>query len=180
MPTPQAKREELLFSCYDDDGQQVSPEIAEKLMIVPASTPVECEAPRDPLTLDRLENEEFNGFSKRVKLENFNWVNEEEERLDRYADDIKIELDANIKDLEILIKEKGREKRNPMLSMEEKIGVSREIKKLQAERDKLVLTQHEQVAKIRQDVIDKIDEFEESLNADPVIEPLFTLRWSVV
>lgn len=180
MPTPQAKREELLLSCYDDDGVQVSPEIAEKLMIVPASTPVDCEAPSDPLTLDRLENEEFNGFSKRVKLENFNWVNDEEERLDRYADDIKIELDANIKDLETLIKDKGREKRNPMLSMEEKIGVSREIKKLQAERDKLVLTQHEQVAKIRQDVINKIDEFEESLNANPVIEPLFTLRWSVV
>ena len=180
MPTPQAKREELLLSCYDDDGVQVVPEIAEKLMIVPASSPVECEPPLDPLILDRLENEEFNGFSKRVKLENFNWVNEEEERLDRYADDIKIELDANIKDLEVLIKEKSREKRNPMLSMEEKIGVSREIKKLQAERDKLVLTQHEQVAKIRQDVIDKIDDFEESLNADPVIEPLFTLRWSVV
>ena len=180
MPTPQAKREELLLSCYDDEGVQILPEISEKLMIVPASSPVACDVALDPLTLDRLENEEFNGFSKRVKLENFNWVNEEEERLDRYADDIKIELDANIKDLEVLIKEKSREKRNPMLSMEEKIGVSREIKKLQAERDKLVLTQHEQVAKIRQDVIDKIDDFEESLNADPVIEPLFTLRWSVV
>lgn len=180
MPTPQAKREELLLSCYDDEGVQVLPEIAEKLMTVPASSPIVCDEPLDPLTLDRLENEEFNGFSKRVKLENFNWVNEEEERLDRYADDIKIELDANIKDLEVLIKEKNREKRNPMLSMEEKIGVSREVKKLQAERDKMVLTQHEQVAKIRQDVIDKIDDFEESLNADPIIEQLFTLRWSVV
>lgn len=180
MPTPQARREELLMSCYDDEGAKVPPEIAKKLMIVPASKATPCRQPLDPLTLDRLENEEFNGFSKRVKLENFNWVNEEEERLDRYADDIRIELDANIKDLEALIKEKGREKRNPMLSMEEKIAVSREVKKLQAERDKLVLTQHEQVAKIRQEVIEKIDNFEESLNADPVIEPLFTLRWSVV
>lgn len=180
MPTAQARREEVLLSCYDDDGEKVPPEIAEKLMIVPASSPEVCALPRDTLTLDRLENEEFNGFSKRVKLENFNWVNEEEERLDRYADDIQIELDVNIKELEALIKEKGREKRNPMLSMEEKIGVSREIKKLQAERAKLVLSQHEQVAKIRQDVLDKIDDFEESLNADPIIEPLFTLRWSVV
>lgn len=179
MPTPQAKREELLLSCYDDDGSQIPAEIAEKLMIVPTSEPSICLLSLDPLTIDRLENEEFSGFSKRVKEENYSWVLEEEERLDRYADDIQIELDANIKDLESLVKEKGREKRNPMLSMEEKVELSREIKKMQAERDKLVLTKHEQVSKIRQDVSDKLDDFAESLNKDPMIEPLFTLRWIV-
>ena len=129
--------------------------------------------------MDRLENEAFNGFSKRVKEENYGWVLEEETRLDRYADDIQIEIDAKIKELEALIKEKNREKRDPMLSMEEKIGVSREVKKLQGDRDKLVLTMHEQVAKVRQDVSDKLDDFMESLSQEPELEPLFTLRWSV-
>ena len=114
-----------------------------------------------------------------MKEENYGWVLEEETRLDRYADDIQIEIDAKIKELEALIKEKNREKRDPMLSMEEKIGVSREVKKLQGDRDKLVLTMHEQVAKVRQDVSDKLDDFMESLSQEPELEPLFTLRWSV-
>jgi len=179
MPTPKARREELLFSCYDDDGQRVDEEIARKMMIVPASPPTLHSNPMDKLTLDRLENEAFNGFSKRVKEENYSWVLEEEERLDRYADDIQIELDANIKELEELVKEKNREKRNPMLSMEEKVAVSREVKKIQKQRDDLVLNKHEQVSKVRQDMNDKLDDFAESLDTAPTLKPLFTLRWSV-
>ncbi|WP_371398747.1 SNF2-related protein [Algimonas porphyrae] len=179
MPTPKAGREELLFSCYNDAGERIDSDIAKKLMVVPASPMELCQRELDPLTLDRLENEAFNGFSKRVKEENYGWVLEEETRLDRYADDIQIEIDAKIKELEALIKERSREKRDPMLSMEEKIGISREVKKLQGDRDKLVLTMHEQVAKVRQDVSDKLDDFMESLSQEPVLDPLFILRWSV-
>lgn len=178
MPTPEAPREELIIACRRDDGVAVAPEVADKMLLCPvlekgAST---IEAPD---ALQDLENGEFSEFSDRVKKENFEWLEEEELRLDRYAKDIEIEVDAQIEILEAELRELQKEKRSPDLSMEEKLSLSRRVKKMENDLDDLKLSKFERRRQVRNEVNDKLDEFADLLNKKPRLEHLFTLRWSV-
>jgi ERCC4-related helicase len=179
MPTPEAPREELIIACRRDDGVAVAPEVADKMLLCPvlekgAST---IEAPD---ALQDLENSEFSEFSDRVKKENYEWLEEEEQRLDRYAKDIEIEVDAHIEILEAELRELQKEKRSPDLSMEEKLSLSRRVKKMENDLDDLKLSKFERRRQVRNEVNDKLDEFADLLNKKPRLEHLFTLRWSVV
>ncbi len=72
-----------------------------------------------------------------------------------------------------------KERRAPDASMEEKLDLGRKIKKLEGEMDDLKLSKHERRRDVRKQVSDILDEVAESLNRQPEMEPLFTVRWSV-
>lgn len=143
MPTPDAPREELLIACVTDDGEVIAPEIADKMFMVPGENAGSVSAKPDEAKLEALQSEQFSAFSDRVKRENFEWIEAEEERLDRYAADIEIELDALVDTMEAEIKELQRQKRSPDLSMEQKLELSRKIKKLQGDVDDTKLSKFE-------------------------------------
>lgn len=178
MPTPEALREELLIACQLDDGTVVPTEVGDKILLCPVSRVTEYHN-RSPDALDRLQTSEFSSFQERVKRENFEWLEEEEERLDRYANDIEIEVDAQIEIFESELKDLRKQKRSPDLSMDEKIDLSRKIKKMENDLDDLKLSKFERRKKVRNEVSDKLDEFADLLNKQPQIVNLFTLRWRI-
>ncbi len=179
MPTPDAPREELLIACVTDSGEVIAPEIADKMFMVPGENVGSVGTKPDEAKLEALQSEQFSAFSDRVKRENFEWIEAEEERLDRYAADIEIELDAQVDAMEAEIKELQRQKRSPGLSMEQKLELSRKIKKLQGDVDDTKLSKFERRKQVRKEVSDKLDEFAEQLNQQPTIVPLMTVRWTV-
>lgn len=179
MPTPAALREELLITCVTDGGELIAPEIADKMFMVAGDNGGPVNLALDEAKLEVVEAEQFTFFADRVKRENFEWIEAEEERLDRYAADIEIELDAQVDAMEAEIKELQRQKRSPDLSMEQKIDLSRKIKKLQADVDDTKLSKFERRKQVRKEVSDKLDEFAEQLNQQPTIVPLMTVRWTV-
>ena len=63
--------------------------------------------------------------------------------------------------------------------MEDKVALSRKVKRMEGDVDDLKLSKFERRKKVRRDVSDKLDEFAESLNKLPTITPLMTLRWTV-
>ena len=179
MPTGDAIREEILCAVITDDGKQRGSDIVEKLMQVPthAPRPSFLNVPERELT--EVGEAAFDGFSTRVQEENMAWLDEEELRLDRYAADIEIEIDAQIDALEVEVKELQRQRRDPKLSMEDKLAMGRKIKRLEGEVDDLKLSKFERRKAIRKQVSDKLDEFADLLNQQPKFEMLFTLRWKV-
>ena len=126
-----------------------------------------------------MQGEAFEEFSKRVRDESYKLMLEEEERLSRYADDMELEIKAKISALEDEIREIDRTARNPNLGMEEKIKLKRDKSKLQSQRDDLVLGQHEQKRKVRNEIDGRIDEIEAMLMREPRVEEVMTLRWQV-
>jgi len=179
MPTPEAPREELLIACTTDDGKTLPTEIADQLFIVPAR---EAPTPAEPLPESRLkaiEDEQFGEFSARVLSENEQWIDAESDRLDRYANDIEIEVEAQIKELEEEAKELRKQSRAATLSMEDKLTLKRKIKRLEGDIDELKMTKFQKRKEARQKVEDMLDDFAAALNLKPEIKPLFTLRWSV-
>lgn len=178
MPTPNALREELLIACVNDQGDVINADVADKMLMVPG-TQEETHAQPDEAMFNALEDDQFNAFSERVKRENFEWLNEEEERLDRYAADIEIELDAQIAQMDAEIKELQKQRRSPDLSMEDKVNLGRKIKKIEGDSDDLKLSKFERRKQVRKEVSEKLDAVAEQLNQQPSLSTLMTLRWSV-
>lgn len=179
MPTPEALREELLIACVTDEGRTVPNDVADQLFIVPADD-AGCAADQPPESkLNAIEEQQFGDFSTRVLSENEAWIDAESDRLDRYAADIEIEIDAQIKDLEEEAKELRKQSRAAGLSMEDKLALKRKIKRLEDDIDELKLTKFQKRKEARQKVEDMLDDFAAALNLKPEIKPLFTLRWSV-
>jgi len=162
-----------------DDGSQRGSDIVEKLMQVPSRQPQTTSITIPDQVLSEAGATAFEGFSARVQQENMTWLDEEELRLDRYAADIEIEIDAQIDALDVEVKDLQRQRRDPKLSMEDKLTMGRRIKKLEGEVDDLKLSKFERRKAIRKQVSDKLDEFADLLNQQPKFEMLFTLRWKV-
>ena len=114
-----------------------------------------------------------------MKQENYAWLIEEEERLGRYARDMEIEIEAQIATLDEELKDLNRQKLSPHLGMEEKVAVMRDIRKKEAARDELKMSQFEAKKKIGKEINERLDEFSDLLDRQPRVEELFTLRWSV-
>lgn len=179
MPTSDENREELLSAIFLDDGTILDDALGGKMMAVPSSGPSECHTPLPRQLLSELEERIFGEFSTRVQEENLAWLEEEEARLDQYAKDVEIELDAEIALMEEEIKELQRERRDPKLSMQDKLNMGRKIKRLEGDVDDLKLSKFERRKKIRREVSDKLDEFADLLNQQPTLDRLFTVRWRI-
>lgn len=179
MPVEDAPIEEIIVVVLTDSGELLPPAVGDKLMMAPAiSRGLAPEVvPTD--RLDAVQSEAFESFSKRVREESYKMMLEEEERLSRYASDMEIEIQAKISAMDEEIREIDRAARNPNLSMEETIKLKREKRNLQKQRDDLVLGQHDQKRKVRDEIDARIDEIEAMLMREPRVEEIMTLRWSV-
>ncbi|WP_352522141.1 MULTISPECIES: SNF2-related protein [unclassified Mesorhizobium] len=178
IQTRNSAREELLLSCVTDDGVAIPPETADRMLMVP-SRAQELQDPIDASGLQGIEDNQFAAFSDRVKKQNFRWLEEEETRLDNYAKDIEIELDAQIGVVDAEIKALRKERRSPDATMEQKLDLGRTIKRLEGQMDDMKLSKHERRREVRKQVSDMLDDVAESLNRQPRKNLLFTVRWTV-
>jgi ERCC4-related helicase len=175
-----APKEKILVSCLTDGGTLVEPETADRLLLVPAVAEGVVGLPLDHSGLGIVEEEHLEEFMRQINQENARWLDEEEARLDNYAKDVEVELDAQIAALEVEIKELQRQRRSPELSMEDKLRLGRDIKRREGAMDDLKLSKFEKRKAIRRQVGEMMDEIAESLQSRPVTEHLFTMRWSVI
>jgi len=179
VDTPEAVREQMILSCIADDGEVIAPETADRLFLAPGDVTETVTSVPDNAKLHGVEQDLFQRFSGEVERQNAQWLEQEEERLDAYAQDLETEIDARIKDIEDEVRELKKQRRAPGLSMEEKLNLGRTVKRLEGERDDLVLSKHERRRDIRKQVEAMLDHVAESLNRKPDIQPIFTIRWSV-
>lgn len=126
----------------------------------------------------RLETER-QGLLDRVTARNTRFFDEELEKLERWADDLKGGLEREIKDLDTDIRDARREARLER-GLEAKVAAQRRIKDLEAER-----TRKRRALFEAQDEIDRkkealIGQVEGRLRQTVTEETLFTIRWSVL
>ncbi|MBU6166397.1 MAG: DEAD/DEAH box helicase family protein [Alphaproteobacteria bacterium] len=171
-------REELLVAAFGDDGIPLDAEAIDKLMRVPADD-VRCSQPPPTEQLAQGLKDATAAFRNDITAENAKWLEEEQERLERYAADIEIEIDARIKELEADQKDLQKQRRNPDISMEDKVDISRKINRLGDDIDELKLTKFQRRKAARKEVEDRLDEFAAMLGRDPHVMPLMTIRWEV-
>jgi ERCC4-related helicase len=172
--------EHLLTSVVSDDGAILDDDVVDRLFLVPAtaSTVLGLTPPRD--AIDAAEAAARKRRLDEADLANAEFLAKETDKLDGYADDLEKAADADIKTLEDEIKVKRKELRGtPGLSVADKVERQRAIKKLEGQRDELMLSKFQRKKDIRKEVEDLLDGIQASLKLTPEQTPLFMIRWEI-
>lgn len=170
----------LIAACITDNGEIIENEIAQRLFSIQAKE-------GNPLYEDKETkvklNEVLFSNTQSVISENANrnkdFFDTEMDKLDQWADDMKISLDKEIKDLDAEIKLRKAEAKK-MLQLDAKVKAQRVIKDLEKKRSEK--RQHLFEA---QDLIDDkkenlLTEIEQRLRQEINTTELFTIKWSLI
>lgn len=170
----------LLTNAIDENGKVIDSEIAQKLLNLPAESKVhELEIK----TFETKLNEVYKSQKQEVLEDNMqrnaDFFDQEYDKLDKWADDMKISLEKEIKDLDAEIKLRKAEARKK-LDLQTKVTEQRAIKDLEKKRNekrKHLFESQDQIDDKKDDVLSNI---EERLAQRLEEKELFTIEWELI
>jgi len=168
----------LIFSALTDDGQELDEEVAQRLMTLPcASDPcLHTAGVTAPGVLDTLTHSRQAAIQRTISERNARFFEAEADKLDGWADDLKVGLEREIKELDRQIKE-ARRGATTALTLEDKLAGQKQIKALEAQRNqkrRSLFDAQDQVDRQRDELIVRI---ESKLAQTTRGERLFAVRW---
>lgn len=174
------QEDHLVIACLTDNGDWVYPEIAERMLLLPAR--LLSDTGIETTTIDRL-----TGKIEEMKQDilssssdrNNRFFDEEMEKLDSWADDMKLALEREISDLDQEIRLRKSEAKK-IGRLEEKVKAQRAIKEM--ERKRIEKRQNLYAA---QDEIDEkkellLSHIEKMLQQKSQQTELFTIKWRII
>lgn len=169
----------LLLSGIGDDGTPLGDEAASRLMTIDGSVADEASEPGDlAATLEDGLVAQQNKIRRDISERNARFFEAEADKLDGWADDLKVGLERELKELDRQIKE-ARRAATVALTLEEKLAGQKAVKALEAERStkrRSLFDAQDKIDEQRTQLIAQIEgKLEQSINA----QPLFTIRWRV-
>jgi ERCC4-related helicase len=170
----------LITACVTDKGETIENEIAQRLFSIHAEE-------LDSIYISDLEKENLNqilfGETQNVLSDNLNrnkdFFDTEMDKLDQWADDMKLSLDKEIKDLDAEIKLRKAEAKK-MLQLEAKVKAQRAIKDLEKKRSEKRQHLYEAQDSIDERKENLLDDIEKRLNQKVNSTELFTVKWKIV
>ena len=169
----------LLISCVADDNTTIDSEVARRLFSLSAEMGQRCkisEEDLEKLTAGLvLEQEKIVGENMK---RNTDFFDVEMDKLDQWADDMKIGLEKEIKDLDAEIKLRKAEAKK-MLDLEEKVQTQRLIKDLEkkrAQKRQTLFSAQDEIDNQKEDLLNTI---EKRLKQSIHKKELFTIRWNL-
>ncbi|WP_437510575.1 SNF2-related protein [Sorangium sp. So ce1099] len=167
----------LLVAACDAGGNHLAPDVATKFFSLSGRIAggVTGTAPSVLNQIcDELRGSRLQGLQER----NENFFREEEEKLDRWADDVKFGLERELRDLDTQIKAAKKASKSAV-ALADKLEAQKLIRTLEAKRN----TKRRQLFEAQDDVDRKraelIEGIERQLETKTTVEPIFTLRWSL-
>ena len=170
----------LLLSCFTEAGEIIDAQTAARFFSINA---VES----DPINLPPGTESSFNELIFKEKQEvlfenasrNRNFFEVEMDKLEQWADDMKISLDKEIRDLDSEIKLRKAEAKK-LLNLDTKVKAQRQIKELEKKR-----SEKRQILFVAQDDIDNkkedlLTDIEKMLNQKIEQMELFTFKWKMI
>ena len=172
--------EKLVFSAVADDGSTLDQQQCERLMLIPATQGGSVSV--DDAIEGKFQNAEQSATNLHLEDAqrlNEEYFNEEQEKLDRWAEDSKEAINQGLKRLEKEIKEAKKAAR-ALKTLEEKTTAQRQVKKLEKQRKKTRLSLFEEEDKIEQKSDELLEEIEAKLKLSHTAYEVFTIRWHLI
>lgn len=174
------QEDHFLISCYTDDGVGIYPDIAERMLLLPAKDGTIVTAPE--LIAGKLA--ECIGMlrgtvTEQSALRNETFFDEEMDKLDTWASDIKVALEREIKDLDAEIKLR-KSSAKKLIHLAEKVAEHRIIKELEnkrAEKRQNLYEAQDEVDTRKETLLTKV---ERMLEQKIEQTELFTIRWRII
>lgn len=167
----------LLFAAVTDDGQVLHEEAAARLFslrarIAPATTPAVT------TELETLTQKQRTDKQRSITERNATFFEIEVEKLDGWAEDLKLTLEREIKDMDRQIKE-ARRAAGIALTLEDKLFGQKQIKTLESQRNEKRRSLFEAQDKVDQRREELIANIEGKLTQQTSTTTLFTIRWAL-
>jgi ERCC4-related helicase len=167
----------LIFGAITDDGMSLDEEAAARLFTLPGKVTGPCLS-IVPATLEVGTKHRQITIQRTISERNARFFEAEADKLDGWADDLKLGLEREIKDIDRQIKE-ARRAATTALTLEEKLAGQKQIKALEAQRSqrrRSLFDAQDAVDKQRDDLIASI---EGKLTQKSELKKLFAIRWKL-
>lgn len=170
----------LIFAATTDDGQILDDDVAARLLTLPGTSAPLSQAGEGEVTqqLETHTQQRQAVIQRDISERNARFFEAEADKLDGWADDLKVGLEREIKDLDRQIKE-ARRAATTALTLEEKLAGQKLIKSLEAQRNqkrRSLFDAQDQVDKQREELIAAI---EGKMSQNTRSENLFSIRWAI-
>lgn len=169
----------LVLVAVTDDGAVLDREWCERLLDLPATTgPSTSVPPERSSDLEREAERAEQRVVADVEARNAAWFDDEVQKLDLWADDMKIALERELKDLDAAIKA-ARKASKDAVSLQDKLAAQKEVKSLDGKRH----DKRRQLFEAQDDIERRrnglIEDIERRLGTTATRETMFTLRWTL-
>ncbi len=125
----------LIFAAVMDTGDSLDEEVARRLISLPGQVRHGIVPARTPIDLNEMTLKRQAEIQRTISERNACYFEAEAEKLDGWADDLKLRLEREIKEFDRRIKE-VRKTAVASLTLEEKLAGQKQIKALESERGK--------------------------------------------
>ena len=174
------EEDSVVATAMDDNGEVIDPEVVKKLFSVSARSVMPATITKEQARkLDELETDTFSEISTRIGERNSSFFDNEVDKLDKWADDMKKALELDLKKLDVDIKI-SKTNAKKIVALDEKLKIQRGIKDMEKKRNEMRKKLYEAQDEVdgRKDKL--ISRVEAQLKQRSRLEPLFMIRWKVV
>ena len=167
----------LLVAACEGDAERIAPDVATKLFSLRGrvsghsvdSTPALLAEIRDELQALRVSE---------LQARNEEFFREEEEKLDRWAEDVKFALERELREIDGEIKAAKKSSKSAV-ALAEKLEAQKTIKALEQKRTTKRRTLFEAQDDVDRKRAELIEEIERQLATKTARETVFTVRWNL-
>lgn len=170
----------LIFAAIDDSGQTLDDAQCRRMFDLFTEQGHAIEVPTDVRTkIDEITARRRQAAIEELGTRNANWFDVEIEKLDRWAEDRRATLKADLDQLDDTIK-LARKSARTAPTLPEKLERQREVRKIETRRDEAWRTFDQAVRDINKQKESLLDDIAKRLEQHIENETLFTIRWRIV
>lgn len=167
----------LIVTAVTNDGVELGADQARRLFDVPATLALDRSIDI-PSPLVDLAGQRLAGLLETISARQGTWFDEEMDKLDRWADDKRAGLKADLREHDDSLKALKRDARMAS-SLPDKLAVQKKIKKVETARNAAWRAYDVEARSIEQAKEALIDDVEARLAVDQTVERLFQIRFTV-
>jgi superfamily II DNA or RNA helicase len=167
----------LIFAAVTDKGETLDEDIARRLLSLPGEVR-QYPVGNAPCQLDAIAQVRQRDIQRDISERNARFFEIETDKLDGWADDLKVGLEREIKEMDRQIKE-ARRAGTAALTLEEKLAGQKQVKALEAQRNakrRALFDAQDDIDRRRQQLIEEI---EGKLQQRVSQTNLFSIRWEL-
>ncbi len=170
----------LLFAGITDSGDELDHAQCRRLFDIPGEEagPVLCDPEIRRLCEGQITTE-IQRIAARIAEKNGGWFDAEMDKLDRWAEDQRRSLKADLEELDAKIKETKRESRSAP-NLPTKLDLQRQLRQLEDKRNQAWKLYDESSRDVEQKKDGLLDDISERLNQKTELEELFMIRWQLL
>ncbi|GAA4717989.1 SNF2-related protein [Brevibacillus fulvus] len=174
------KEEYLVFSCIDQEGNQLEQDICEKMFILPGDECNEVVCPEETSkTLINLFEHQKSAILNEINERANEFLDSELEKLDKWSQDLKNKLEVELKELDQRITQLQKESRLTRV-LSEKLELNKEVRELEKKRNEMRRSLYDEQDEIDRQKEQLFVEVEKKIQQDVEQRHIFTIRWRIV